>query len=137
MAVACLGPVSCHSGNTNTLTARSKAERRPRRCFLRAVTFEGLTGARSGLALLGRTRQIRERLATDGCCTPLPTPPFHLPRVRPVSRRQPICSSTPGVKPALTDLAKQYFKCPQWGDTVGFVQLPICQHLCLCTSPPA
>lgn len=55
------GPVSCSSGKTNMLTACSKAERRLQRCFLRAAAFEGLTDARSGLALLGE----HERLEND------------------------------------------------------------------------
>lgn len=55
------GPVSCSSGKTNMLHACSKAERRLQHCFLRAGAFEGLTDARSGLALLGE----HERLESD------------------------------------------------------------------------
>lgn len=57
----------------------------------------------------------------------LPNNTLSPPTCRAISPRQAICFSIPRVKPALTELPKQYFKCPPREDTLGFVQLPIHQ----------
>lgn len=90
--------------------------------------------ARNRLVLFGEHYRLKNDWRTIAVAYSSQRHPF-TSHMQPISQRQPICFSIPRVKPALTELAKQYFKCPLWEDTVGFVQFPIYQNLCLFVAP--
>lgn len=55
-----------------------------------------VNGCQKRACIVGRTREIRERLANDCCCTQLPTTPFHLPRVAQYLWDSPSAPPLPG-----------------------------------------
>lgn len=95
---------------------------------------EGLINARNRPVSLGprhthtHTQKMDESaIVHRGLLHTLPNNTLSPPTCRPVSPRRAICFSIPRVKPALTELPKQYFKCPPREDTLGFVRLAIHQ----------